>query len=45
MHATRRAALSVQGGRNLIARGIFVVYLVIVLGGLVWFVITGLLGQ
>jgi hypothetical protein len=29
----------------LIARGIFVVYLVIVLGGLVWFVITGLLGQ
>jgi hypothetical protein len=29
----------------MIARGIFVIYLVIVLGGLVWFIITGLLGQ
>jgi hypothetical protein len=26
-------------------RGIFIVYLVIVLGGLAWFVIAGLLGR
>jgi hypothetical protein len=29
----------------MIARGIFVVYLVIVLGGLAWFIIAGLLGR
>jgi hypothetical protein len=29
----------------MIARGILVVYLVVVLGGLVWFIIAGLLGR